>query len=222
MKAFLNNKNFTKTFLTLGACAGLVYVGLAVLQMFIRSGFDPTRHDWSLFSNGDLGWIQITNFLLTGAFVICAAIGIRQGLNLSGKESTWGPLLLALYGIGLMGAGIFIADPMNGFPLGTPDGPPLNPTTSGLMHIVAGAVGFIGLISSCFVFARRFRINNEIIWARYSMGTGIIFLLAFFGIAGGSQQKGVALQVVTLGFTAAVLLAWSWVTLLCLKLKKNL
>jgi uncharacterized protein DUF998 len=209
----------TKTLLSAGVIAGPLYVGLAVLQMVIRPGFDPTRHDWSLLSNGDLGWIQITNFLLTGALVICAAIGIRQVLR--GKNGgTWGPLLLALYGLGLIGAGLCVADPMNGFPLSTPDGPPVHPTMSGVLHIVTGAFGFIGLIAACFVIARYFRSINRPLWARYSIITGIVFLLSFIGIASGSQQKGAALQAITLGFTFGVLLAWSWLSSVSFQLTK--
>jgi hypothetical protein len=187
--------------------------------MLIRPGFDPTRHDWSLLSNGDLGWIQIINFFITGALVICAAIGIRRVLR-GGKGGTWAPRLLGLYGAGLIGAGIFKADPMNGFPLGTPDGAPVHPTISGLLHIMTGAFGFIGLIAACFVLVRYFRGLGQTNWARFSMATGIVFLLAFFGIAGSGQQQGAVLQVITLVFTAAVILAWLWMSLVSLKLKK--
>jgi hypothetical protein len=37
-------------------------VGLT--QAFTRPGFDFSRHTLSLLENGDLGWIQITSFLL--------------------------------------------------------------------------------------------------------------------------------------------------------------
>ena len=67
----------TRTLLTCGIAAGPLYVALGALQILIRPGFDPTRHDLSLMSNGDLGWIQIANFIITGLLVIAGAIGIR-------------------------------------------------------------------------------------------------------------------------------------------------
>lgn len=215
----LKNSSTTQVLLTAGMLAGPIYIGLALLQMLIRPGFDPTRHDWSLLSNGDLGWIQIGNFILTGVLVIGTAVGMRRTLRGS-RGGTWAPLLLGLYGVGLISAGLFAADPMNGFPLGTPDGPPIHPTSSGMLHIVSGSFGFIGLIAACFVLARHFTSLKRPNWSRFSLITGIFFLLAFFGIAGGSQQKGIVLQVVTLAFTAAVVLAWSWLSLVSLQLKK--
>jgi hypothetical protein len=161
-------------------------------------------------SNGNLGWIQIGNFLVSGALVIAAAIGVRDSLSQS-RRSALAAFLLGCYGAGLIGAGVFAADPMNGFPLGTPDGPPSHPTVHGLLHIMTGAVGFLGLIAACFVMASYFARMQQRRWAVFSRITGIVFFLAFLGIAAGSQQKGIGLQVVTIGFTVAVLLAWSWI-----------
>jgi hypothetical protein len=213
------NNSAANTLLTAGMLAGPVYVGLAVLQMLIRPGFDPTRHDWSLLSNGQLGWIQTANFLITGILVICAGVGVRQVLS-GGKGGTWVPRLLGLYGAGLIGAGLFKADPMNGFPPGTPSGAPLHPTPSGTLHIVTGAFGFIGLIAACFVSARYFQSVGKTTWARFSTVTGIVFMLAFFGIAGSSQQQGAVLQTITLAFTAAVILSWAWMYSVSQYLKK--
>jgi len=41
-----------------------------MFQMLVRDGFDIRRHALSLLTNGDLGWIQILNFVLTGLLVI--------------------------------------------------------------------------------------------------------------------------------------------------------
>ena len=53
--------------LTCGMAAGPLYILVGIIQIAIRPGFDPTRHALSLLSNGDLGWIQVSNFLMTGA-----------------------------------------------------------------------------------------------------------------------------------------------------------
>jgi len=195
----------TKALLTCGILAGPVYVLVTLFEMFIRPGFDPTRHDWSLLSNGDLGWIHIANFFVTGALVVAAAVGVNRVL-----KGRWAALLLGLYGIGLIVSGIFVADPMNGFPLGTPEGAPVSPTIYGLMHIISGALAFIGLIGACFVFAKHFFRSKARGLAIFSLVTGIGFLGAFFGIASSSQYQGTALQIIVLTFTAAVVLAWIW------------
>jgi len=73
------------------------------------------------------GWIQIANFMASGALVIAGAVRIRRVLG--GKRAgSWGPLLLAIYGLGLIGAGIFRADPASGFPPGAPEVQTLSPS----------------------------------------------------------------------------------------------
>jgi hypothetical protein len=192
--------------------AGPLYIILGILQILIRPGFDPTQHDLSLMSNGSLGWIQIANFIVTGLLTILGAVGMKKTLN-SGKGKTWGPLLLGLYGLGLIGAGIFIADPMNGFPLGMASAQPII-SSHGILHLVSGAIGFIGLIASCIIFSRRFASLHETVWSRFSLITGIIYLFAFIGIASGSQPGSPIIRVVTIAFTIAVILGWTWISLL--------
>src|SRR5215217_7258741 len=167
-----------------GAVAGPLYIALGVFQMLIRPGYDPTRHDLSLMSNGDLGWIQITNFVMTGVLVIAGALGMKRALAGS-RGGTWGPVLVAIYGLGLIGAGIFIADPALGFPPGTPaDAHAIS--GHGLLHFVCGGIGFLGLIAASFVFARRFANLGQHGWQWFSLLTGVIFFAGFVGIASGS------------------------------------
>src|SRR5205823_2851520 len=85
-------------------------------------------------------------------------------------------------------------------------------STHGLLHFVSGALGFLGLIGACLVFARRFASQGQRGWAIYSLVTGVLFFLAFFGIASGSNQTGPVLTFVVLAFTAAVVLGWAWVS----------
>lgn len=208
----------TGALLTAGVAAGPFYVVLGLLQVLIRPGYDWTRHDLSLLSNGPLGWIQIANFVVTGLLVVAGALGMRRAMRGS-QGGTWAPLLVGLYGIGLIAAGIFVADPMNGFPPGTPAGPPVHPTGHGFLHILSGALGFLALIAACFVFARRFAALGQRAWAAFSIVTGVLFFAAFFGVAMGSQAGGATLVFVTVAFTIAVLLAWTWLSLVSMGLR---
>jgi hypothetical protein len=194
----------TRSLLGYGAIAGPFYVVVVVVQAFIRPGFDLARDDASLLSNGSLGWIQIANFLITGLMVVACAVGVRRALAGS-RGGTWGPALLALYGVGMIGAGIFVADPMNGFPLGTPEGRPDVITIHGMLHIATAGIGFLCFVAACFVFARRFAGQRRRGWMAFSMATGVVFLAAFAGLASGSSSP-----VVVIAFWAALLLAWSW------------
>ena len=88
MKSVTSNDEIkvTKSLLTAGAIAGPVYLIVGLAQAFTRPGFDITRHALSLLSNGDLGWIQVTNFLVSGLLVIAGAIGMRRALDGRGKN----------------------------------------------------------------------------------------------------------------------------------------
>ena len=200
-----------RALLLAGAVAGPLYLVVGLIQAFTRPGFDLRRHDLSLLANGDLGWIQMSNLIVSGLLVIAGAAGIRRCLA-SGRGRTWGPLLVGVYGIGLIGAGFFTADPALGFPPGTP-ADAHSVSWHGLLHFVSGGVGFLSLIAGCFVFARRFAAGGERAWATYSVATGVVFFLAFAGIAAGSGNSWTIL-----GFWIGVVLAWSWITAMAVRL----
>ena len=186
------------------AAAGPLYVASGLTQALTRDGFDLTRHPLSLLSNGSLGWIQISTFMAAGVLTIVGAPGLRTARR-----------LVALYGAGLVAAGAFVADPMDGFPVGTPPGPPAVVTWHGMLHFMAGGVGFLGLIAACLVLARRFRRAGRRGWAAYSAVTGVLFTAGFAGIASGpaTAARGVA-------FGVAVVLGWTWLTAVLLDARR--
>jgi hypothetical protein len=203
----------TKSLLGYGVVAGPLYVVISLAQALTRDGFDLSRHAWSLLANGDLGWLQIANFIVVGAMTVAGAVGLRRALT-SGSETverrgrTWAPVLLGAYGVSLVGAGIFRADPAQGFPIGTPE----TATTvswHGALHFAVGGIGFAGLIAVCFVLASRFARTGRPGLAWFSRITGVVFLAGFAGIASGSHGP------TTLAFVAAVLVAWTWVSTIC-------
>lgn len=198
-----------------GAVAGPLYVIGGLTEALTRRGFDLAHQDLSLLSNGALGWIHITLFLATGLLVILGAAGLHAALR-GRARSTRAPVPIGVFGAGLIGAGVFVADPMGGFPPGTPPGTPSSVTLHGTGHFVAAAVGFLGLLVACAMFARHFARNHERGWAIYSGLTGIAFLGAFVGIASGSTSAPVVI-----GFWIAVILAFTWLSLLCLRFRRG-
>ena len=205
----------TRALLCCGVFAGPVYIVVGLVQALTRDGFDLTRHDLSLLANGRLGWIQVTNLVVTGLMTIAAAVGIRRSWR-GVRGGTWAPLLLGVYGAGLVAAGIFVADPTLGFPPGTPNGPGLV-SWHGLLHFVAGGVGFLGLIAACFVVARHFSTDHRRGWAVYSSVTGLVFFAGFVGIASGSGNPATVL-----GFWVAVVAAWTWLSALSIHLYRRI
>ena len=191
----------TRSLLGYGVLAGPFYVAVALVQaVLLRPGFDLARDDVSLLSNGALGWIQIANFLITGAMVVAAAIGMHRAL-----PGGWAPRLLAIYGLGLMGAGVFVADPMNGFPAGAPADRPDSVSVHAMLHIVCAGIGFLAFVIACFVMARRFAREHKRGWTTFSIVAGVAFLVGFGAIASGTSSPAVVF-----GFWAALILAWVW------------
>lgn len=209
----------TDALLTSGMIAGPLYVGVGLIEGLTRQGFNFLRHDLSLLANGELGWIHSALLIISGVLTIAGAIGMSRAIKGS-KGGTWGPRLLGLYGLGFVGAGIFKADPAMGFPPGiAADAHAVS--TAGLLHFMFGAIGFLGLIAACFIIARYFKTTGDSTWTKFSKFTGIFYFLAFLGIAMGSQQTDAILTMVILGFTAAVILGWGWVTTTLGRLKNE-
>lgn len=196
----------TRSLLGYGIIAGPIYVVVGMAQALTRDGFDLSRHAWSLLSNGDLGWIQITSFIVVGLMTMAAAAGLRRALD-PGRGRTWAPILLGVYGLSLVAAGIFRADPALGFPAGTPETTAMS--WHGIVHFLAGGVGFLCLIIACFVLGSRLRSDGRQGLAWFSRVTGVVFFAAFAGIASGSHGPA------TLAFVAAVLTVWAWITTVC-------
>jgi hypothetical protein len=107
----------------------------------------------SSLSLSNQGWMQIANFLVCGLLTLGFAIGLRQVFQ-TGRGSVWGPILLGIFGLALIVAGLFVTDPGLGYPPGTHGSGPQ--TLHGTIHGVAGLVTFSSLALASFVMARRF------------------------------------------------------------------
>ena len=108
---------FTKWQLLGGVVATPLFFVVAFAQAVSHPGFDITRHYLSQLSTGDLGWIQMANFIVVGALYLACAMAMGRVL-LSGRGATWGPRLIGVFGVCLIAAGVFVADPANGYPTG--------------------------------------------------------------------------------------------------------
>jgi hypothetical protein len=188
--------------LNLGVAAGPVYLLVGLGQILLRPGFDVTRHPLSMMANGDLGWVQVSNFLATAALLVAGAAGLFLAERGRGLRAS--AVLILIYGLSLVGAGLFKADPGAGFPPGTPD---VSISSQGLMHFAFGGLGFLGLIVAAVTRAVcYFRIGDRR-WGWFSAVTGIVFLAAFVGIASGAGNA-----VTVLGFYGAVVLSFVWLS----------
>jgi hypothetical protein len=194
-----------------GAAAGPLYIIVGTLEAMLRDRFDIRIHSLSLLANGTGGWIHSTMMVASGLLTVVGALGL-SGMQRTARRSYAMIIGLMVYGLGIAAAGLLRADPAEGFPIGTPAGPPVVVTGSGVGHLVAGAIGFLGLIVACLACARRSARAGDHAWAACSAAIGVYYLVAFAGIASGAANP-----LINIGFTVAVALGWGWITALCIR-----
>jgi hypothetical protein len=211
-----------KIFLFCGAIAGPIFTLSWFLQGLTRAGYDPMRHAISSLSVGAYGWMQIATFLVTGSFLLVFSFALRDMLQ-GPSGSIWGPRLIGLAGIGLIGAGIFVTDPFNGYPAGTAL-VVTERTTHGILHDLFGVPVFLGLPIAGIVFARFFARQAQQGWKWYSYLSGIGMFAVFF-IARLEFRLLTAYPDITANFgilqRITLSIGFAWLTLLALHLLNN-
>lgn len=199
----------------------LILCGIAAGPLFTLSwlaagatrgnGYSLLRHPISSLSIGSMGWTQITTFLVTGTLLLGFAVALMKIAKSQGV-SVWGARILALCAIGLIGAGLFVADPLSGYPEGLHT-LRQNRSLCGILHDLFSAFLFIGYPFAAYKFARIFMKKKETGWAVYTIISGLLFICLFiltsmgFGQVAGMVDYGGLFQRLTL------IVFWCWVTL---------
>jgi len=210
----------TRALLACGAVAGPLFVAALLLEGAFRPHYSALRHPGSSLALGDLGWIQDVNFLVAGLLTLAYAVGLRQALR-PGRAAIWGPVLVGWWAVGLLGAGLFVTDPVNGYPPGTPDHV-AHSTVHGALHDLFSVPAFLALFAAFLVLRRRFVREGRRGWAAYSIVTAVLFIAAFVLSGLAFQQVGGLVDYGGLAQRGAVIVGWGWLTLLALHLRRHL
>ncbi|MFI7606714.1 DUF998 domain-containing protein [Micromonospora sp. NPDC049366] len=209
----------TRALLRCGIVAGPIFVLTFLVDGATRDDYDPLRHPVSSLALGDHGWTQTANFLLCGLLTLLFAVGARRALR-PGRASTWGPLLIGVWAVGLLVAGTFTTDPVSGYPPGTPDAPTAY-STSGTLHDGAALVAFPALTAAFFVLTRRFAGQRRRGWAIYSALSGLVFLAGFVLAGTGFAQTAGLVDLAGLYQRIAIITGLLWLTLLAVHLRRQ-
>lgn len=205
----------TTVLLRCGMAAGPLFVAVWLLAGAVRPSYDPMRHPVSSLSLTGAGWVQIANFAVTGLLMLAFAAGVRRVLRESGRAGLK-PWLVGAYGLGLVGAGAFVTDPVGGYPPNTPK--ELVYTWHGVVHDVFSLLVFLGLPLTCVVFSRWFGRRGRPGWAAYSLATAAAFLVAFLLAGLGFAQEPGWADYGGLYQRVSLVLSSAWFTLLALHL----
>jgi hypothetical membrane protein len=193
-----------------GVIAGPLFVLVFLIEGAMTPDYDPLRHPVSSLALGPFGWTQTLNFIFVGILTLAFAVGL---VRLRGARHKVGGILVGLWGVGLIGAGAFLTDPVSGYPPGTPP-TPVEATTSGTLHDLFSVAAFFALGAACFVLAG----GKGWRWAIYSVLSGATFLGAFFLAGIGFGQTEPFVEVAGLWQRVCVLIGWTWLTMLALRL----
>lgn len=193
----------TRAWLSCGMLVGPLYLVVGVVQGLLRPGFSFARHPLSVLANGDYGWVQTANFALSGLMVVAAAHGVARAAGIGARATS---RALGIFGLGVALAASFRADPVDGFPVGTPLGPPTGITTIGLLHFVVSALAFTSFGVSALLAARMLARRGERAVSRLSLASGLVMLLGFFG--------GFAFPSPVVGIWISVVTGWAWLAVL--------
>ncbi|MET7395400.1 DUF998 domain-containing protein [Dactylosporangium sp. NPDC005572] len=180
-----------------GLLAGPLFVGAFLVEGALRDGYDPMRHPVSSLALGPSGWVQVVNFVVAGLLTLLFAAGLR------GRRLV--AILVAVWGVGLIGAGAFVTDPVSGYPAGTPA--VADPATwHGIVHDLAFSLpAFLALTVAMFADVRR---------SRWSALSGVAFLALFVLSSAGFAQAAPFVGVAGLLQRLAIVVGWLWIAVL--------
>ena len=177
-----------------GVIAGPVFVGTFTALGARRAGYDWRRHAVSSLAVGREGWGQRANFILVGGLYCVAARGLVRSSSRVGEPAVV-PALVCAAGVGLIGSGVFVTDPVAGFPPEHAAGAvgataEVAPTRSGQLHNLCAIPIFVGLPAAALVDAGSAVRRREYGWAAYCIATaiGMASACALFGAAFGGAS----------------------------------
>ncbi len=200
--------------LTCGAFGGPLFVVVFLVEGARRDGYDPMREPVSSLALGPRGWVQRANFVGTGVLMLVFAEGLRRASHRLGPGSRWGPRLVATYAIGLVGAGVFVTDPVE---YGRHDSMSPSPAgVQGALHVAFSMQVFAALSAAAWVYARSFASRGQRRWVAASAATGaaIPFGIIVFGQALERDARDRLGKRAGLIQRLTIALGWGWLAAL--------
>ncbi|MFG1685810.1 DUF998 domain-containing protein [Nonomuraea sp. NPDC049269] len=192
----------TRILLAAGVVGPVLFVVTFTVAGWLRPGYSAMASAVSDLGVGDNASIQNANFLLFGILLIAFATGFRRATTkIIGRRATWGAILIATTGIGMLGAVLFPAAP---------------PTE--ILHFLFGfLVVIVSAIAVVFYLGRQFRrLPGWRNLSRYSTWTGLaavaLVLLTFVALNPASPWEKAGIGGLINRLLAVEIFAWYTVT----------
>lgn len=128
----------TRGFLRSGLVGALLFLVVILVNGVVKPEYDPVRDFVSEGSVGRGGWLQITNFVVSGALLTVFSFGLRDTVT------RWTAWLVRVFAICLIAAGVFVSDPV----------PSDAATGHGIAHNAVSLAVFVALVAACCTAAR--------------------------------------------------------------------
>lgn len=148
-----------------GLLAPVVFVTTFAVLGWLRPAYRPNSMFVSELSIGPLGWLQIVNFIVTGALIFFFARELQLPFA-DRKRTRVVSVLLQIMGLCLIGSGPFITDPASLFN---------QHTVHGLIHGIFGAAVFSLAPVICFFVYRLFPRSAR--WRAWAVWTLLVCCL---------------------------------------------
>lgn len=190
----------TDALLLAGAAAAVVFLVVLFVEGTRRPGYDPVYHTGSELELGERGWLQRASFLLMGGGVLAFAAGVHETLH-----TLLAAVLLGLFGLGLVVAGLFVPDAARGYPPGSPSGSTAAPSRAHRAHhLIGGPVAFLALFAACVALAVRL----DGVWRLYTALTAAAGLALTIATALAYRRDAAFTGLVQRGLLVAY---WAWI-----------
>jgi hypothetical protein len=197
----------TEALLLAGAATAVVFLAILFGEGARRPGYDPVYHTGSELELGERGWLQRASFLLMGVGVLAFAAGVHETLR-----TLLAAVLLGIFGLGLVVAGLFVPDAVRGYPPGAASELTAAPTRGHRAHhVIGGPVAFLALLGACMALA----VQLDGVWRLYTALTAAAGLALTIATALAYQREAAFTGLVQRGL---IVVYWIWIVLLAIDL----
>lgn len=217
-RSTVNRLRLANALYLLGIVGCAQFIATFLIEGATRPGYNSVQDAVSTLSLSDAGIVDIVSLVVIGVLLIAMSFAIGWAWAPDMRFS-WESVVIALVGVGFMCAGIFVTDPAQGYPPGTPNGPAASTTLHGTLHFALGVpLVFGGLTAAGLIFARHFWVDGMKAWAVYSVvsAIGVIGGLVGFVVLVNIGGPGGLLE--RMSFVVGLL----WVALLAIESSRRL